>query len=202
LAYCEFVIIVGKPRYARQTRVIESCRVDAHTRKIRSKILSGVGPPAIDVRVDVQFALLNNQRVVSDAYWYGAPQVDNQPVLAIQRVLNLFRGDRSGCSGNNLFGKIDQVSLLHSNASVRDQVPDILGLFCLVDQVAVTERDLDLAQRVPRVARRDMLTRRYLRIFDDPRTVRRHPFRVENDLPDLTVAYVYRKVLTANSDFV
>src|SRR5919204_1048908 len=79
---------------------------------------------------------------------------------------------------------------------------EVGGLGGLMDQVALSERDFDLAERVAWVVWFDALAGLDILSRFDPRAIGRHPFRVPDDLARLPLADGEREVFTADADLI
>src|SRR5215472_18224465 len=99
--------------------------IDADCGKVCPERRDRVGSASVDVGIYMQYALLDHERVISDADRNGALDGDGEAVVAVQRVLHFVGRNGEGLSRDDLFSQVDQISLLHADAAVSDQMADI-----------------------------------------------------------------------------
>src|ERR1700755_1606479 len=198
-----------EPRAARDARehlaqrlFVERRVRDAVRAKLAAQARDRVRAPVVDVRVDVERAALYDERVVVDVELQWLFERGDERVLARLRARNLLRRDGQRARRDDLLREVVQVRAKHPHAAVRDEVAEVAHALRLMNQVAVAERNLHLAERVARVARLDDLAGRHALVPLHPVARRRNPRRVPDYLARLPLADVDRVLLHPDADVV
>src|SRR5262249_54434637 len=152
--------------HAFDRRVVHDRAVDAALGERVAHVRGPVALLAIDVRVDAQLSALDDGRVVRDVDCDGLLERDVLAIVGRDDLLYLVGRYGKVLRGGDLVDEVDEVLLDQPGAAVRDEVAEVGRLRGLVDQDAVAERDLDVAERVLRVPGLDRLTRLYLLLAD------------------------------------
>src|SRR5579885_3102659 len=162
----------------------------------------GVRAAVVHVRVDVEHARLDDERVVVDVEFKRRVECDRQRARRVLGGLDALARDGKRASGDDLLGEVVEVWEKHPDAAVRDQISEVARPRRLMNQVRVAERNLQLADGVSRVARLDDFAGAHALVRADPVGRGRNPRRVPDDLTRLALADVDRILLHADADRV
>ncbi len=150
----------------------------------------------------MEHTTLNHQRVVIDVYRHRIVEAHHECFRAALRGLDASGRNRSAARGDDLLSEVVEIGTQHSHTAVRDEVADVGCLRGLMDEVAVAERNFQLAQRVAWIASLDDFAGAHALVVAHPIAGWRYPRRIPDDLARAAVADVNRIVLHANADIV